>query len=340
MNYSVGIGITNQCNYNCSHCYSREEQKYNLSFEQVAELCNHLEIDSINFGTGESGLHSDFLRIIEYVHEKGIKMALTTNGYTAALLSDEYLKLFNDIDFSLDFVQKDNHDAFRGVGASNMVERGIERCKKLGVEASMACAMMKDNYYYMDKMVEKAREFGMNLRVNVYKPVHTDKHLLSYDEFWEGIARLFYHSKIVSCSEPIVNALIGNKTLDGGSRCGKQSLRIRPDGGIVPCVYWNKSMSSISELVNNKKEMSADGFSLYIDRVTTETKIIPEECRECDVLDICQGGCAARRLYNDLNKPDPYCFKLGGRKEPMINFEWGQSKDLVHSNYLCTIIVE
>ena len=167
-----------------------------------------------------------------------------------------------------------------------------------------------------------------------------NKHLLTYDEFWEGVKRLLGSSRIVSCSEPVINALIKNKTLDGGSRCGNNSLRVRPDGGIVPCVYWNKSMSSIDELVSNKKNMSAADFEKYINAVTSETKIIPEECHGCDSLDICKGGCAARRLYNDLRKPDPYCFKLYGRKAPEIDFEWGESKDLVHSNYLCTIIVQ
>nr|WP_092074061.1 radical SAM protein [Dendrosporobacter quercicolus]NSL47783.1 radical SAM protein [Dendrosporobacter quercicolus DSM 1736]SDM76478.1 radical SAM additional 4Fe4S-binding SPASM domain-containing protein [Dendrosporobacter quercicolus] len=340
MDFSIGIGITNKCNYNCSHCYSREDQTFELKYEDVEKLCKNLDITAINFGTGESGLHSEFDKITDYVYKKGIKMALTTNGYTVALLDDKQLKRFNDIDFSLDFAQKDNHDQFRGLGAANLVETGIERCKRLGVEASFACAMMKENYNVMDKMAEKARGIGVNLRVNVYKPVHTLKHLLTYDEFWEGVKRLFSNSKIVSCSEPIVNALIRNKTLDGGSRCGKKSLRIRPDGGIVPCVYWNKSMSSIDELVANKKKFSYEAFLQYIEEVTEETKAVPEECADCDVLDICQGGCAARRLYNDMNKPDLYCFRLYGKQPPNIDFEWGESKDLVHSDYLCTIIVQ
>jgi radical SAM protein with 4Fe4S-binding SPASM domain len=340
MQFSIGIGITNKCNYNCSHCYSREDKTYELTFEKVKALCENLEISAINFGTGESGLHKEFFQIIEYVHKKGIKMALTTNGYTVALLDDEHLKMFNDIDFSVDFATNDSHDGFRGLGAAKMVETGVGRCKKLGIECSFACAMMKDNYFMMGNMVNKAREFDVNLRINIYKPVHTEKHLLTYDEFWKGIKVLFESSKIVSCSEPIVNALINNKTLDGGSRCGKKSLRIRPDSGVVPCVYWNKSMANIDELVQNKNKLFNDEFEKYIDSVTEETKIVPEECVDCDKLDICQGGCAARRLYNDLDKPDPYCFKLYGRKAPEIKFEWGDSKDLVHSNYLCTIIVQ
>lgn len=340
MDFSIGIGITNKCNFNCSHCYSREEKSYDLDFRQIKDLCESLNISSINFGTGESGLHEDFSKIIEYVRQRGIKTALTTNGYTVSLINDGCLSGFNDIDFSVDFANRDMHDGFRGAGAYSSVQKGVERCKRLGVEVSFACAMMKDNYMMMDKMVALARDFNVNLRVNIYKPVHTEKHLLTYDEFWEGIRRLFASSKIVSCSEPIVNAVLKNKTLDGGSRCGKKSLRIRPDAGIVPCVYWNTRTSSIDELVKYKTEMSPAEFDEYIEDITYETKIIPRECECCDSLDICQGGCAARRLYNNMDKPDPYCFKLYGKEVPELKYEWGDSKDLVHSSYLCTIIVQ
>ncbi len=339
MNYSVGIGITNRCNYNCSHCYSRENEAYDLSFEQVKNLVENVEITSINFGTGESILNGDFRRIIHYLSEKNIKIALTTNGYTTSQLTDEELMLFNDIDFSFDFDHTEQHDALRGIGASKNVIEGIMRCKRLGVECSIACVLMKDNYKIMDKMVEKARELEVNLRINIYKPVHTDKHTLSYDEFWEGIERLFSNAKIVSCSEPIINSLIGVKVLDGGSRCGKNSLRIRPDGKIVPCVYWKEATSSIDELIHNRKSLGYDDFCSYMNNITEETKIIPEKCRDCDTLDICQGGCAARRLYNNLHEPDPYCYKIHGKEKPNLNFEFGETKDLVHSNYLCTIIV-
>lgn len=340
MKFSIGIGITNKCNYNCSHCYSREGTEYELDFEQVKNICNNIEVTALNFGTGESGLHKDFVKIVDYVYEKGIKVALTTNGYTVSLLSDETLKKFNDIDFSLDFDDEKNHDAFRGKMASDAIIKGIERCKQLNVECSFACAMMKDNYKIMDKMVLKAREYDVNLRTNIYKPVHTTKHLLTYDEFWEGIDRLLKNSELISCSEPIVNAVINNKTLDGGSRCGKKSLRIRPDGGIVPCVYWNEKRTTIDELIDNKVKMDEEEFIDFIDDVTSETKQIPLECNDCEVLDVCQGGCAARRLYNDLDKPDPYCFKIQGKDKPKLDVKWGDSKDLVHSNYLCTIIVK
>lgn len=341
MKFSLGIGLTNDCNYNCSHCYSRENEVKYLPFERFKLLCDNLDVLSINFGTGESYLHSEFEKIVEYAYEKGIKMSVTSNGYTISKLDDTHLKMFNDVDLSLDFHSKDAHDDFRGSGASKTVYEGAERCKELGVEASLACAMMKENYFEMDRIAEVGKNLGLNLRVNIYKPVNTFAHTLSYDEFWEGVRRLFSASRIVSCSEPIINALIGNKTLDGGSPCGKKSLRIKPNGGIVPCVYWKTPNSCIEEFVENKGKMSTEEFKKYVDCVTEETKTIPKTCIDinCKYIDTCKGGCAAGRFYRNIDEPDPYCFVIRNDL-PQVNYEWGDEKDLVHSSYLCTIIVQ
>jgi len=82
MKISLGIGLTNRCNLSCSHCYSREDEKYDIAFEDVKKICDSLGVSAVNFGTGESGLHKDFHAILDYFGTEGIKLALTTNGFT------------------------------------------------------------------------------------------------------------------------------------------------------------------------------------------------------------------------------------------------------------------
>jgi len=331
--YSIGMGITNECNYSCKHCYSRpKDGKFSrLSFDMIKRLCKSLDVYSINFGTGESILHPDFKKIIKFLHDNKIKISLTTNGLSVSKLSDGELKFFNDIDFSLDFPMNNVHDLFRGKGAFESVMAGIDRCKALGVECSIVVAVMKTNYRYIPELLLIAAEKGVNLRVNIYKPKNEKSLKLSYREFWTAIKLLFDNSKIISCSEPIVNALIKHKVCGGGSPCGKKSLRVRPDGGIVPCVYWDEYDLTLEDL---KKRDS----SLRKSRMFDKARTVPEECRDCELFEYCKGGCSARRLYNNINKKDEYCFI--SRKKPELNVEWAKKKDLVHSSYLCTIIVE
>ena len=64
---------------------------------------------------------------------------------------------------------------------------------------------------------------------------------------------------------------------------------------------------------------------------------IPKECKNCKYVKSCGGGCEGRRLYSDLNKPDEFCPFIRGDviELPYVKAE---SKDLVHSSYLCTTI--
>jgi uncharacterized radical SAM superfamily Fe-S cluster-containing enzyme len=89
---SVGIGLTNNCNLHCAHCYRDQGNIYNLSLEDIKEVCDSLEIGSIGFGTGENGLNPQYLEIVEYLRARGIRLTLASNGYTISITPDEMLR--------------------------------------------------------------------------------------------------------------------------------------------------------------------------------------------------------------------------------------------------------
>ena len=73
--YSVGIGLTNDCNLNCAHCYRDTQQVSYISLEQVKDICEHLPVDAMGFGTGENALNPEFVPIVEYLHERSVNSA-------------------------------------------------------------------------------------------------------------------------------------------------------------------------------------------------------------------------------------------------------------------------
>lgn len=348
--YAVGIGITNRCNLSCPHCYSQQIEKKDLSFDDIKWVAENLNIESINLGTGESGLHPDFQRVIEYFHEKRFKMSLTTNGYSVSLLSDEQLKWFNDIDFSLDFPTEKLHDQFRGNGVFRTVIKELERCSLQGIKVSIATVFMNENSQMMDKMVWLAKKYESDLRINIYKPVNSYDYCATFENFWSGIKLLFESSKIVSCSEPIVNAFLRHKHFDNphmishaGSVCGKGSIRINPDGKIVPCVYLNEGELSLNMLRERRdgKKFEECFYEIKGEDLHHNLLYIPSDCRSCNYVDICGGGCFGRRYYRDIRCPDEFCFILRKKDFDMdITFSDDDPNELVHSNYLCTIIVK
>ena len=52
MKYSVGIGLTNDCNLNCGHCYRDKTAISNITLEQMQTLCENFPIKVIGMGPG------------------------------------------------------------------------------------------------------------------------------------------------------------------------------------------------------------------------------------------------------------------------------------------------
>lgn len=336
MKYCIGIGLTSRCNFHCGHCYSRinGSAAIDLSFKDIKHLCETLDIEAVNFGSGESILHPEFLDIVDYFHLKGIRMGLTTNGLTVKKMSNDNLTYFNDIDFSLDFPDRTRHDHFRGKKAYDNVIDGIRRCKDNGVDCSIVACLMNINYLLMDDLACFAERFNIFLRVNCYKPVRSELFKPSYFQFMEGIALLFKNSRIISCSEPVINVALkisGSEPRSRGIKCGNASFKVHPDRTLSPCVYLphrHRTIDNIEEEGFNKCE---------------EMTIVPKACLKCDFLDLCQGGCTSRRIFRDIYEPDEYCPLSKKQRIDLSNVEFSRQSehiDLVHSNYLCTIIVE
>jgi radical SAM protein with 4Fe4S-binding SPASM domain len=245
-------------------------------------------------------------------------------------LPDEIVKLFHDVDFSIDFPDPITNDRWRGVGAYQCIMSGIERCQMLGVEASLVACLMKENSAYMGQLATLAVDMNLNLRINVYKSVGTRAHQPNYDEFWSAIQDMADAAYFTACSEPVVCAALGKKDSLKGNPCGQLSFRLHPDGIIVPCVYLMESPVTIDDAIEDfesKKHHLTEAVSLNL----------PTICRDCEWRDVCRGGCASRRILGNPDQPDEYCF-VERNERPKINARWKESKGLVHENYLCTMI--
>ena len=101
--FALGLGLTNECNLACSFCYRDPARTDRLSLEQVKSVMESLPIRSVNLGTGENGMHPQFREILSYLRTLPVKLTITSNGHSAAVLTDDELRAFHDIEFSLDY---------------------------------------------------------------------------------------------------------------------------------------------------------------------------------------------------------------------------------------------
>jgi radical SAM protein with 4Fe4S-binding SPASM domain len=327
---ALGLGLTNECNLACAFCYRDPTRSDRLSLDQVKAVMERLPVRSVNLGTGENGMHPDFKAILAYLQTKPVKLTITSNGHSVAVLEDSEVRAFHDIEFSLDYPTQAEQDAQRGAGNWELIHQQAERCVTLGIPVTVIAVMMKSNYLRLAEVARAAKQFDAPLRVNVYQAVRSDIYALSYEEYWDGFRRLFGETDVIAIGEPLVRAMAGLPPLRGG--CGVGTVRVTPRGTTQPCVYWPGSGEPLSELISM-------GLDVLDSAPFEQARTLPEACLPCGFRESCHGGCAGRRrLQGALLEPDGYCPIIRGER-PLLEIRMAANRDLPKVGSSCTTVV-
>jgi radical SAM protein with 4Fe4S-binding SPASM domain len=327
---SLGLGLTNECNLTCAFCYRDPARTDRLFLDQVKSVMESLPVRSVNLGTGENGMHPEFKAILAYLRTQPVKLTITSNGYSVAVLEDDDLRAFHDIEFSLDYPTQAEQDAQRGAGNWQLIHQQAERCASLGVPVTIIAVMMKSNYLRLAEVAQVAKRFGAPLRVNVYQAVRSDLYALTYEEYWQGFRRLFESTDVIAIGEPLVRSIAGLPPLEGG--CGVSTVRVTPRATTQPCVYWPGPGEPLSDLISAPSEiLNSAPFE--------QARTLPATCQTCEFRDTCHGGCAGRRrLQGALLLPDFYCPIIRGER-PRLDIRMAANRDLPKLGSSCTTVV-
>jgi radical SAM protein with 4Fe4S-binding SPASM domain len=327
---ALGLGLTNECNLACAFCYRDPTRSDRLSLDQVKAVMECLPLRSVNLGTGENSMHPDFKAMLAYLQTKPVKLTITSNGHSVAVLEDNELRAFHDIEFSLDYPTQAEQDAQRGQGNWVLIHQQAERCRKLDIPVTIIAVMMKPNYLRLADVARVGKQFDAPLRVNVYQAVRSDVYALSYEEYWEGFRHLFEETDVIAIGEPLVRAMAGLPPLRTG--CGVSTVRVTPRATTQPCVYWPGSGEPLSDLISaGAKILSSIPFE--------QARILPQTCNQCEFREPCHGGCAGRRrLQGALLQPDCYCPIIRGER-PRLEICMATNRDLPKLSSSCTTVV-
>ena len=328
--FALGLGLTNECNLACSFCYRDPTRLDRLSLEQVRSVMGSLPVRSANLGTGENGMHPQFREILAYLRTLPVKLTITSNGHSAAVLSDDELRAFHDVEFSLDYPTEAEQDAQRGPGNWTLLHEQAARCVQLGIPVTFIAVMMKSNYLRLSEVARVVKCYRAPLRVNVYQSVRSDVYALGYEEYWEGFRTLFAKTDVISIGEPLVRAMAGLPARSGG--CGVSTVRVTPRATTQPCVYWPGAGEPLTLLLSlGSRVVETSPF--------VEARTVPEACRACAYLESCYGGCAGRRrLQNALPEPDFYCPVVRGEVQE-LEIRMVPARELPKGESACTTIV-
>lgn len=356
--WKIGWGITSLCNMNCPFCYSKTHRIKGRSsnIRNVLKFIRHnaCSIDSINFGTGESALMPEWWNLLPQINDisKVIKLGVTTNG---SLLGKEHVNsnkkgivanYINDVDVSIDFANPEIHNYYRSNNkAFSWAIETLKCCDDIGIEKSVVMVATEESFTKpnLAKLIALTKQYGCNLRINIYRPLNSWNATLSVNTFYQSLSYLCSKMDVISWSDPLLSAITGeNKYI--GDFTGKTSCRILEDGSISPSTYLISGRWLV-ENIYSKNVLSLDNLPLLFKKILPSE--IPDSCKSCEFKEFCRGGAIDRRWiwYKSFNNRDPYCpFRLTNPQtiintlKENISFAKKQI-DFVHDGYLPTIIL-
>jgi radical SAM protein with 4Fe4S-binding SPASM domain len=328
--FALGLGLTNECNLACSFCYRDPARTDRLTLEQVRSVIECLPIRSVNLGTGENGMHPQFREILAYLRTQPVQLTITSNGHSPAVLTDDELRAFHDVEFSLDYATERGQDSQRGSGNWELIHDQAARCVRLGIPVTFVAVMMKSNYLCLAEVARVVKRYHAPLRVNVYQSVRSDLYALSYEQYWQGFRILFEQTDAIAIGEPLVRAMAGLPPRVGG--CGVSTVRVTPRATTQPCVYWPGAGEPLAILLSLRS-------GVVETQPFVEARTTPEACRSCVYLESCYGGCAGRRrIQNALDQPDFYC-PITRREVQKLEIRMAPARKLPKGESACTTIV-
>ena len=178
------IELTNKCNERCKHCYIPDIVKSvstDISYEKISAIINEfVEMggENILLTGGEILLCENLLAILDYVHSKGLWIALFFNGLT---LTDDHIYKFkevgvNDIQVSLYSVNPVVHDSITKVkGSCEKTKKSIERLIDSGLPVRIACSVIKDNMNEICELLDYTLRLNLMLSLEFNIIAREDK---------------------------------------------------------------------------------------------------------------------------------------------------------------------
>ena len=161
--------VTKGCNLRCIHCRATATElssPTDLStakalgiIDQIAATCAPILVLS----GGEPLYRSDIFQLARYATNKGLRVALATNG---TLVTKEVARMIVDagvkrVSISLDGADAVTHDSFRGIpGAFEAAVHGLRNLKALGMSVQINMTIARHNAHQLPQVFELAKSLG------------------------------------------------------------------------------------------------------------------------------------------------------------------------------------
>ena len=306
----ISWNVTANCNLKCAHCYINAGEKKTIDelstdaakmlIHQIAEVSKPLLILS----GGEPLLRKDIFELVRYGADRGLKMAMGSNGM---LIDDAVARNLKNagittVSISLDSRGPSLHDEFRGVEGS--WQRAIEAIKALrrnNVITQVNTTVTKQNYNEINDIMTLAEKMGVeNFHLFFLVPTGRGTRIEDitpdmYETMIDSTFRMaLQHNLNVkpSCAPQFMRIAqetgVDMKRWVRGCMAGLYYCRIYPTGEVTPCPYLPIKLGNIRE--TSFKEI---WYKSEVLGNLRDFKKLKGKCGICEYNDVC-GGCRAR----------------------------------------------
>ncbi len=161
--------VTKGCNLRCIHCRATATELSSPSdlptakaldiIDQIAAHSNPILVLS----GGEPLYRSDIFQLAKYANDKGLRVALATNG---TLVTKEVARMIVDsgvkrVSISLDGADALTHDSFRGIpGAFEAALHGFRNLKDLGMSVQINMTIARHNADQLPRVLDMCKTIG------------------------------------------------------------------------------------------------------------------------------------------------------------------------------------
>jgi len=198
--------VTKGCNLRCIHCRATATElasPTDLPTSKALNIIDQIAAFSspiLVLSGGEPLYRSDIFQLAAYARDKGLRVALATNG---TLVTREVARMIADsgikrVSISLDGADAATHDTFRGIpGAFEAALHGFRNLKEVGMSVQINMTIARHNADQLPRVLELAKTVGADaLHTFLLVPVGcgvdiADEQMVPPDEY-ERMLNWFY----------------------------------------------------------------------------------------------------------------------------------------------------
>lgn len=308
--YRMDLALTYRCQNDCGHCYNETKEKDELSVDQWKAVIDRLwavGVPHVVFTGGEPTLYKGIEELIAKSEEHGQVTGMITNG--RSLREPGYLSKL--VKLGLDHVQitvlshdQKVHDKLSGCkGAWQETIEGLKAAVAEDLYVSTNTTIMKSNAKGIEKTMRfiiglGVKNIAFNSIIRAGKGEQADA--IKYEELdriivklnaiaRESGVRLIWYTPTPYCEFNPMNKGLGIKQCTACTF----NMAIEPDGRVLPCQSFYEPLGNILEDPWEKI------WYHELCKKIRERGYLDGKCVECNLKQVCGGGCPLSREHGD-----------------------------------------